>query len=177
MPGDQKSARRRMRLLKFLVELMIAIILSLLLVLVFLVLTADPPSAMTASPLFDPPPGVYMANGNPAEDWSVDGAHAVRVISRPDTTQTLPVGVSRVVIYTTTASMPGEHRSGDTIDIFDSDKPCGNPCEQIKLQMTRRAVFYENSVRANGSPLTDSSEPCGDWHLNWHQLLPVPCHL
>lgn len=86
-----------------------------------------------------------MANGNPAEDWAVDGAHAVRVISWQDATQILPVGVSRVIIYTTSASMPGQHRSSDTIDIFDSDKPCGNPCEQVKLQMTRRATFYENS--------------------------------
>eukprot|EP01052_Picozoa_sp_SAG31_P020702 SAG31_NODE_1569_length_7855_cov_13.073234_5_plen_185_part_00 len=54
MPGDVKSARRRMRLLKFLVGVMIAIILSLILVLVFLVLTADPPAVMTASPQFDP---------------------------------------------------------------------------------------------------------------------------
>ena len=41
--------------------------------------------------------------------------------------------------------MPGQHRSGDTIDIFDTDKPCGNPCEQVKLTMTSRATFYENS--------------------------------
>lgn len=54
MPGDQQSAKRRMQVLKFLVGLMIAVILSLLLVLVFLVLTADPPATMTATPIFDP---------------------------------------------------------------------------------------------------------------------------
>jgi hypothetical protein len=87
MPGDVKSAQAKMRILRGLIGILGGVIFSLLLVLVFLVLTADPPAVMTSSPVFDPPPGVYMASGNPSEDWLVDGSHAVRVIARQDANQ------------------------------------------------------------------------------------------
>lgn len=47
--------------------------------------------------------------------------------------------------YATSAAVPGQHRSSELIDIFDDDKPCGNPCEQTKLQMNSRQQFYTSS--------------------------------
>jgi hypothetical protein len=149
MPEDVPAAAGRLRLLKFLTGALAGTMVALIVILLFIVLTAENPPIMTAEPVFDPPPGLFEAGGNPKEDWTIQGGSAVKVISVPNPGQVLPDGVEQVIVYATTATTPGQHRSSEVIDVFDSDKPCGNPCVQTKLQMNSRVSFYENScVRA-----------------------------
>lgn len=145
MPADVKAATIKLNLLRFLTGALAGMTVGLVLILIFVVLTGDPPAVMTAVPVFIPSPGIYEAGGNPREDWKVSGSEAVSAKAEKDLNQPLPDGVVKVTVYATSAVTPGQHRSSEVIDIFDEDKPCGNPCEQTKLAMTEPTHFYENS--------------------------------
>ena len=145
MPADVKAATVKLKLLKFLSGMLAGTTVALVLILVFVVLTGENPPVMTQGPVFDPSPGIYEAGGNAADDWLVSGSSAVDVVAIPNPGQTLPNGVEKVIVYATHAAVPGQHRSSEAIDIFDDDKPCGNPCEQTKLQITSRQQFYTSS--------------------------------